>query len=153
MDEGFDGMVHVKPFGCMPEVTAMSALQRISRERTFPILFMSYDVQTSEHGRSHAARGVLRHARDAAEGDQSMRSGYLGVDIGSISTKAVVIGDDGEVYASAYLWTEGNPIGAVRRVLTELAEQLEGARRRQSCRSARPARRASSSARCSRRRW
>jgi predicted nucleotide-binding protein (sugar kinase/HSP70/actin superfamily) len=50
MDEGFDGVIHVKPFGCMPEVTAMSALQRISRERTFPILFMSYDVQTSGTG-------------------------------------------------------------------------------------------------------
>ena len=50
IDEGFDGMIHVKPFGCMPEVTAMSALQRISRERTFPVLFMSYDVQTSTTG-------------------------------------------------------------------------------------------------------
>jgi predicted nucleotide-binding protein (sugar kinase/HSP70/actin superfamily) len=50
MREGFDGVVHVKPFGCMPEVTAMSALQRISREQTFPILFMSYDVQTSSTG-------------------------------------------------------------------------------------------------------
>jgi predicted nucleotide-binding protein (sugar kinase/HSP70/actin superfamily) len=50
MDEGFDGVVHVKPFGCMPEVTAMAALQRISRERTFPVLFMSYDVQTSSTG-------------------------------------------------------------------------------------------------------
>jgi predicted nucleotide-binding protein (sugar kinase/HSP70/actin superfamily) len=50
MNEGFDGMVHVKPFGCMPEVTAMSALQRISREKLYPILFMSYDVQTSSTG-------------------------------------------------------------------------------------------------------
>ncbi len=50
MEEGFDGIIHVKPFGCMPEVTAMSALQRISRERTFPILFLSYDVQTSGTG-------------------------------------------------------------------------------------------------------
>ena len=55
-----------------------------------------------------------------------MPSGYLGVDIGSISTKAAVIGDDGEVFASTYLWTEGNPIGAVRRVLTEIGEQLDG---------------------------
>jgi predicted CoA-substrate-specific enzyme activase len=53
-----------------------------------------------------------------------MPDGYLGVDVGSISTKAAVIGEDGEVFASAYLWTEGNPIAAVRRLLTELAEQL-----------------------------
>lgn len=50
MDAGFDGMVHLKPFGCMPEVSAMSALQRISREHTFPILFVSYDAQTAETG-------------------------------------------------------------------------------------------------------
>lgn len=47
---GFDGVVHVKPFGCMPEVSAMSALQRISREHCFPILFLSYDTQTAEAG-------------------------------------------------------------------------------------------------------
>lgn len=50
MQDGFDGMVHVKPFGCMPEVSAMSALQRIGREHTFPILSISYDAQTAETG-------------------------------------------------------------------------------------------------------
>lgn len=50
IDEGFDGVVHLKPFGCMPEVNAMSALQRISLERSFPILFFSYDAMTSETG-------------------------------------------------------------------------------------------------------
>lgn len=34
----------------MPEVSAMGVLQRISREEGFPILFMSYDAQTSEAG-------------------------------------------------------------------------------------------------------
>ncbi len=53
-----------------------------------------------------------------------MRKGYLGVDIGSISTKAVVIDEAGEVVASSYLWTEGNPIGAVKRVLAELEPQV-----------------------------
>jgi predicted CoA-substrate-specific enzyme activase len=56
-----------------------------------------------------------------------MRDGHLGVDIGSISTKAAVIADDGELLASSYLWTEGNPVGAVRRVLEQIAEQLNGA--------------------------
>jgi predicted nucleotide-binding protein (sugar kinase/HSP70/actin superfamily) len=50
MQDGFDGVIHLKPFGCMPEVNAMAALQRISREHTFPILFMSFDAQTSETG-------------------------------------------------------------------------------------------------------
>jgi len=50
MQEGFDGVLHLKPFGCMPEVNAMTALQRMSREHTFPILFISYDAQTSQTG-------------------------------------------------------------------------------------------------------
>lgn len=48
--DGFDGVLHLKPFGCMPEVNAMTALQRMSREYTFPILFLSYDAQTSQTG-------------------------------------------------------------------------------------------------------
>lgn len=48
--DGFDGVLHLKPFGCMPEVNAMTALQRMSREHTFPILFLSYDAQTSQTG-------------------------------------------------------------------------------------------------------
>lgn len=50
MQQGFDGVLHLKPFGCMPEVNAMAALQRLSRENTFPVLFISYDAQTSETG-------------------------------------------------------------------------------------------------------
>jgi predicted nucleotide-binding protein (sugar kinase/HSP70/actin superfamily) len=48
--DGYDGVVHLKPFGCMPEVNAMAALQRISREHTFPILFVSCDAQSAEAG-------------------------------------------------------------------------------------------------------
>jgi len=48
--EGFDGIIHIKPFGCMPEVNAMSALHRIGREQKFPILYLSFDSQTSETG-------------------------------------------------------------------------------------------------------
>lgn len=56
-----------------------------------------------------------------------MRKGYLGVDIGSISTKAVVIDEANTILAESYLWTEGNPIAAVKRVLMEMEPQLAGA--------------------------
>jgi predicted CoA-substrate-specific enzyme activase len=55
-----------------------------------------------------------------------MRKGYLGVDVGSISTKAVVIDKGEEILAKTYLWTEGNPIGAVQRLLSEIERQLRG---------------------------
>ena len=53
-----------------------------------------------------------------------MKKAYLGVDIGSISTKGVIIDADNKVRASSYLWTEGNPIQAVKNVLNELDQQL-----------------------------
>ena len=55
-----------------------------------------------------------------------MSKGYLGVDVGSISTKGVVIDAAGEVLARSYLWTEGNPVRAVKRVLAELESQMDG---------------------------
>lgn len=54
-----------------------------------------------------------------------MTKGYLGIDIGSISTKGVIINSDEEILASSYLWTKGDPIGAVWRVLSELREQVK----------------------------
>jgi predicted CoA-substrate-specific enzyme activase len=51
--------------------------------------------------------------------------GYMGVDIGSISTKAVVIDGDNNILAADYLWTEGNPIGAVKRLMQSIEQQLE----------------------------
>ena len=52
--------------------------------------------------------------------------GYLGIDIGSISTKGVVIDEDNNIIASEYLYTEGDPMGAVKRLLKVLETQLQG---------------------------
>lgn len=49
---------------------------------------------------------------------------YLGIDIGSISTKGVIINEKNEILANSYLWTEGNPIGAVKNVVKELRGQI-----------------------------
>lgn len=49
---------------------------------------------------------------------------YLGIDIGSISTKGVIIDKDNNILASTYLWTEGNPIEAVKRVLADLEVKI-----------------------------
>lgn len=53
-----------------------------------------------------------------------MKECYLGVDIGSISTKGVIIDDDNHIIASAYIWTEGNPVDAVRQLLDILKEKM-----------------------------
>ena len=48
--EGFDGVIHLKSSGCTPEVDCMPVLQRISRDTGMPILYLSYDAQTSDTG-------------------------------------------------------------------------------------------------------
>lgn len=50
---------------------------------------------------------------------------YLGIDIGSISTKGVIIGPDRSIIARSYLWTEGNPAQAAKRVVAELRSQID----------------------------
>ncbi|MCL2425661.1 MAG: hypothetical protein FWD05_04925 [Oscillospiraceae bacterium] len=46
----YDGLIHVKSFGCMPEIDAMTILQNISQDYEIPILYFSFDTQTSETG-------------------------------------------------------------------------------------------------------
>ena len=54
-----------------------------------------------------------------------MKKAYLGIDIGSISTKGVVVGENNEILADSYLWTQGNPIQAVKNVLNEISQKLD----------------------------
>lgn len=49
-EEGYDGIIHVKPFGCTPEVNSIPMLQNISNDYKIPILYFSFDSQTSEIG-------------------------------------------------------------------------------------------------------
>ena len=53
-----------------------------------------------------------------------MKKCYLGVDIGSISTKGVVIDDNNNIIAKEYIWTEGNPVGAVKKLVGILKSQV-----------------------------
>lgn len=56
-----------------------------------------------------------------------MQDAYLGIDIGSISTKGVIIDGQNHILASAYIWTEGNPMGATKKLLRLLEEQFDAA--------------------------
>lgn len=54
-----------------------------------------------------------------------MKECFLGVDIGSISTKGVLIDSNNNILASSYLWTEGNPQNAVKKLIHELKKNLK----------------------------
>ncbi len=47
---GLDGIIQVKSFGCTPELNAQTVLQNISKDYKVPILYFSFDSQTSETG-------------------------------------------------------------------------------------------------------
>ncbi len=46
----YDGMIHVKSFGCTPETDAIPVLRNISEDYGIPIVYFSFDSQTSEAG-------------------------------------------------------------------------------------------------------
>lgn len=54
-----------------------------------------------------------------------MRKAYFGIDIGSISTKGVVIDEENNIIASCYLYTEGNPINATKNVVKKLKNMVD----------------------------
>ena len=53
-----------------------------------------------------------------------MKECYLGVDIGSISTKGVIIDEQNNIIASSYIWTEGSPIKAVKKLTNILKKDI-----------------------------
>jgi len=48
--KGYDGVVHVMPFTCMPEIVAQGILTRVSRDLSFPILTLIIDEHTGDAG-------------------------------------------------------------------------------------------------------
>ncbi|MDA8218060.1 MAG: hypothetical protein M0Z94_10645 [Dehalococcoidales bacterium] len=48
--EGFDGIVHLQPFTCMPEIIAQNMLPQVSREHNIPVLCVVLDEQMGKAG-------------------------------------------------------------------------------------------------------
>lgn len=53
-----------------------------------------------------------------------MKEYYLGVDVGSISTKGVIIDKNKKIVGSSYIWTEGNPVRAVTTLINNLEKEI-----------------------------
>ena len=49
----------------------------------------------------------------------------MGIDVGSISTKGVIIDKKYNILSSEYIWTQGDPIGAVKRLVGLLEERFD----------------------------
>ncbi|NWG02515.1 MAG: 2-hydroxyglutaryl-CoA dehydratase [Syntrophaceae bacterium] len=51
---------------------------------------------------------------------------YLGIDVGSITTKSVILGQDDQVLAKSYIRNSGRPIEAIQKGLEEVLAQVGG---------------------------
>jgi len=72
--------------------------------------------------------GILPNPGQDIQPDKQKRiEGYLGVDVGSVSTNVVVIDRAGHVLTKRYLPTAGRPIEAVKQGLAEVGDEI-GAR-------------------------
>lgn len=49
-ERGFDGLIHAKCTGCTPEIDAMPVLRRVSEDFKIPVLYLTYDTETSDTG-------------------------------------------------------------------------------------------------------
>lgn len=65
--EGYDGVIHIAPFGCLPEIVAESILIKVSEDYNIPILTFNFDEHSSETGirtRLEAFVDMLKRQRD-----------------------------------------------------------------------------------------
>ncbi len=73
----------------------------------------------------------LRHERDRVEtdtGDIGDGNVFIGVDAGSTTVKSVVINKSGDIVMQSYEPSNGNPVGAVKRFLTDFYARFPEAR-------------------------
>ena len=64
--EGYDGVVHLCPSGCMPEISVRPIVQKVGRDTGMPVLDLSFDEHTSHVGlvtRLEAFADVLHERR------------------------------------------------------------------------------------------
>jgi predicted nucleotide-binding protein (sugar kinase/HSP70/actin superfamily) len=50
LQAGVDGLIHLAPFDCSPEIVAASVLPRLARDYGVPLLSLSFDEQTGQLG-------------------------------------------------------------------------------------------------------
>lgn len=49
-ESGYDGIIHIKSSFCTPEIGAMPVINRVCNDYGVPVIFFSFDSNTSEVG-------------------------------------------------------------------------------------------------------
>lgn len=126
---GFDGIVHIMPFPCMPEATVTALMDEVSRDYKIPINHLVFDQQFGEQNlitRTEAMVNLLRFKKNGLSATLAARRPgfWLGFDVGSTSTKAILLnGATLEIIDREYQFTNRNPISAIKQVITEIIKR------------------------------
>jgi len=108
-------------------IAALSKYESISSFATLPPLFeneQEYEEFKKRHSRADVAYGTL----DGYKGKT-----YIGIDAGSTTVKAVIIGENKEILDSTYLSNSGNPVPIVKRYLESVYERFPDIKIAGSC--------------------
>ncbi len=126
---GFDGVVHIMPFPCMPEATVTALMDEVSKDYGVPVSHLIFDQQFGEQNlitRAEAMVNLLRFKKGGLEQILATRRPglWLGLDVGSTSTKAVLLdGRTLDIVDCEYQFTNREPIKAIKRVMTTILER------------------------------
>lgn len=74
-EKGYDGVIQIMPFTCMPEIVAMSVLPQIQKDYDIPILTLIIDEMTGEAGyvtRLEAYIDLLRIRREKYKNEKML---------------------------------------------------------------------------------
>lgn len=123
---GFDGIVHILPFPCMPEATVSRLLDEVSKDYGISVNHLVFDQQLGEQNIITRAEAMVSMLGFKKRGISSFLANrkegvFLGVDGGSTTTKAVLLdGRTLRVVDSEYQFSNRDPIHSLQRVLTAL---------------------------------
>ncbi|UCC78403.1 MAG: CoA activase [Candidatus Zixiibacteriota bacterium] len=102
----------------METAVLIKSLERLKTEFESNIpraSIMSYDKGSTRH---------YAQTKREMKTRSDIKSGYLGVDVGSLSTNVVLTDGAGRIIARRYLMTAGKPIEAVQRGLSEIESEI-----------------------------
>ncbi|MDR1663470.1 MAG: 2-hydroxyacyl-CoA dehydratase [Clostridiales bacterium] len=116
-------------------MTVEELISNLKRQKQLPFeiariapLFENQDEYIKFQNR-HGANAVIKGELSEYSGDI-----FLGIDAGSTTTKAALIGSEGQVLYQYYANNEGSPLNVVRRALLDIYEKLpSGAEIKYSC--------------------
>ncbi len=108
-------------------IEKLSRYESVNGFHTLPALFDSqedYEAFKARHAKADVSYGTLEGYKGRT---------WIGIDAGSTTVKAVVIGEDREILDSTYLSNSGNPVPIVREYLSSVYKRCPDIRIAGSC--------------------